>query len=134
MKATQGSDDLGVAMFYNDQQPDKVFYQGLAWQKLGDSNRSKSIFDKLLNYGTLHQNDHVKIDYFAVSLPDLLIFDDDLDNRNRIHCSLMIGLGLLGLNRFAEAETCFARVLAEDPTNIVAKIHLDLLKELEEAN
>ena len=26
------------------------------------------------------------MDYFAVSLPDLLVWEDSLDRRNRIHC------------------------------------------------
>ena len=41
-------------------------------------------------------HDEVKIDYFAVSLPDLVIFDDDLNKRNKIHCLYMEGLGYLG--------------------------------------
>ncbi|HUP13628.1 MAG TPA: hypothetical protein VM187_15510, partial [Niastella sp.] len=65
-------------MFYNDQQPDKIFYQGLAWHALGEKEKAKLIFLTLVDYGKAHLHDEVKIDYFAVSLPDLLIFEDDL--------------------------------------------------------
>ncbi len=34
--ASTGLNEPSVAMFYNDQQPDQIFYQGLALQKLGD--------------------------------------------------------------------------------------------------
>ena len=37
------------------------------------------------------------MDYFAVSLPDLLIWDDSLDEKNRIHCLRMMRLGYEGL-------------------------------------
>ena len=33
-KATIGSSEPQQAFFYNDQQPDKIFYQGLAWRAL----------------------------------------------------------------------------------------------------
>ena len=37
------------------------------------------------------------MDYFAVSLPDLLIWDGDLQEKNTVHCHLMLALGYLGL-------------------------------------
>ena len=40
-----------------------------------------------------------QIDYFAVSLPDLLIFEENLNERNRKHCLFMVSLGLKGLGR-----------------------------------
>ncbi len=92
-KATIGLSEPGAAMFYNDQQPDKIFYQGLAWEKLGNQDHADEIFTQLVNYGQDHQDDVVRIDYFAVSLPDLLIFEDDLDKRNYIHCKYITGLG-----------------------------------------
>ncbi len=35
-KATQGLSEPVQAIYYNDQQPDKIFYQELAWKKLGN--------------------------------------------------------------------------------------------------
>ena len=50
------------------------------------------------------------MDYFAVSLPDFLVFDDDLNGRNRIHCQYMAALGYLGLGesirRFSSLTRC----------------------------
>ena len=57
----------------------------------------KIIFDKLISYGECHLSDNIKLDYFAVSLPDLLIWDDDLNQRNVIHCKYMMSLGYYGL-------------------------------------
>ena len=94
----------------NDQQPDKIYYQGLAWRKLGDEKKARSRFNKLINHGEQHLFDHVKIDYFAVSLPDLLIWEDDLNLRNQIHCNLVMGLGYLGLNDRKTAERFLGKV------------------------
>jgi tetratricopeptide (TPR) repeat protein len=126
-KATQGLSEPSAALFYNDQQPDKIFYQGLAWEKSGNRTYAEEIFTNLINYGQAHEDDEIRIDYFAVSLPDLLIFDDDLKKRNYIHCKYISGLGFLGLKRFKEAEKTFNEVLKEDAMHFGAKTHLILL-------
>ena len=51
----------------------------------------------MVSYGEKHLFDKVKMDYFAVSLPDLLIWEDDLTMRNVIHCKYMMALGHWGL-------------------------------------
>lgn len=108
-KASVGLDEPTSAMYYNDQPPEMIFYQGLAHIKLGNRDKAKAIFDKLITYGETHMNDHVTIDYFAVSLPDFLIFDEDLDKRNVIHCRYLIGLGYLGLNHLGLGTLDYAR-------------------------
>lgn len=130
-KATQGLEEPTAAIFYNDQQPDKIFYQGLAFLKLNDTAEANKRFEKLVTYAQKHLNDHVTIDYFAVSLPDLMIWEDDLDKRNRIHCLYMQGLGLLGLDKKAEAEETFKTVLSEEKSHSGVTIHLSLLKNEE---
>ncbi|TSJ43769.1 DUF5107 domain-containing protein [Mucilaginibacter corticis] len=125
-EATMGLSEPSAAIFYNDQQPDKIFYQGLAWKKLGDAERATQIFNKLVAFGKQHLNDTVKIDYFAVSLPNLLIFDDDLDIRNRAHCLYIQGLGYLGLEQYDEASKAFNEVMALDAEHFGANLHLKL--------
>lgn len=133
-KATVGLDEPSAAMFYNDQQPDKIFYQGLAWEKLGNRKRADEIFEKLVRFGDEHKDDDTRIDYFAVSLPDLLIFEDDLKRRNRIHCRYIAGLGLLGKRQFELAEKAFSEVLSEECSHCGAVAHLLLLKDMREAS
>jgi tetratricopeptide (TPR) repeat protein len=95
--AIKGNSEPVAAIFYNDQKPDKILYQGLALLKLNRAAEAKIIFDKLISYGGKHLSDNIKLDYFAVSLPDLLIWDDDLNLRNVIHCKYMMSLGYYGL-------------------------------------
>lgn len=96
-KATLGPTEPAAALYYNDAKPDKIFYQGLALMKLGRTDEAKGRFHKLTSYGEKHLFDKVKLDYFAVSLPDLLIWEDDLEVRNIIHCKYMMALGYCGL-------------------------------------
>ena len=102
-KATVGPQEPAAAMYYNDAKPDKIFYQGLALLKLGRKGEANGRFYKLLNYGKQHVFDDVVMDYFAVSLPDLQIWEGSLNLANEIHCKYMLALGNLGLGRKAEA-------------------------------
>jgi tetratricopeptide (TPR) repeat protein len=110
-KASVGLSEPSSPMFYNDQPPDMIFYQGKALEKLGRATEANAIFQRLLSYGFSHIDDHITIDYFAVSLPDFLVFEEDLDKRNRIHCHYMIALGLFGLGRMKEASEQIETIL-----------------------
>jgi tetratricopeptide (TPR) repeat protein len=129
-KATQGLSQPTAALFYNDQQPDKIFYQGLAWKALNEKEKAMQIFSRLVEYGEAHLNDEVKIDYFAVSLPDLLIFEDNLNVRNATHCYYMMALGYLGLGKVDEAKECLQKVMVNDVMHFGAKVHLLLVEKL----
>lgn len=96
-KATHGPTEPAAAMYYNDAKPEKIFYQGLALLKLGRTAEASGRFYKLVNYGKQHIFEPQVMDYFAVSLPDLQIWDGDLNEKNRIHCLFMLALGHTGL-------------------------------------
>ena len=96
-EGTVGPTEPAAAMYYNDSKPDKIFYAGLCYRAMGKEDQARSLFNKLINYGKQHIFDHVTMDYFAVSLPDLLIWEDSLDTKNLIHCKYMLALGYYGL-------------------------------------
>ncbi len=122
-RAAIGLSEPTSAIYYNDQPPDMIFYQGLARRKLGQVAEARQIFQKLVDYGQAHLEDEVQMDYFAVSLPTFLVFDEDLNQRGRIHCHYMMGLGYLGLGNAAEAQQQFDRVLALDANHQGALLH-----------
>ncbi|WP_313640165.1 DUF5107 domain-containing protein [Paenibacillus sp.] len=121
--ASQGLAEPTSAMYYNDQPPEMIFYQGLSWLKLHNEKEAKRRFNKLIDYAEKHIFDDIKIDYFAVSLPDFLVFEDDLNRRNVIHCRYMRGLGLLGLGRDDEARTELELALEMEPNHQGAMVH-----------
>lgn len=126
LRASEGLDEPTGAMYYNDQPPHMIFYQGAALRRLGRELEARSRFNKLIDYGEKHIFESQSIDYFAVSLPDFLVFDEDLDRRNEIHCHYMMGLGHLGLGERQEAEQHLKQALKLEPHHQGAAQHLEL--------
>lgn len=129
--ATEGISEPVQAIFYNDPQPDKIFYQGLAWQQLQQEEKATRIFNKLADFGHKHLNDTITIDYFAVSLPDLLVFDADLNARNTMHCLYLMALGHLGLggSHLDKAAHLLKQVLEMDVSHSGAITHLRMVHQ-----
>lgn len=94
--AARGDFALASAMYYNDQPPEMMYYAAMAVKALGDEKTAAQRFDSFIEYADKHMDDTMKIDYFAVSLPDFLIFDADLNRKNKVHCCFMAALGYLG--------------------------------------
>ena len=129
--ATQGPQEPAAAMYYNDAKPDKIFYAALAYRKLGNEGKANGLCYKLLNYGKQHLFEKVVMDYFAVSLPDLLVWDGDLQERNTIHCNLMLALGYLGLGDRDHAFRYLAEVEGLDCNHAVPPALRSLLPLME---
>lgn len=124
LRAAAGQSVPTSAMFYNDQPPDAIYYRGLACSRLGRTADANGLFNLLASYGETHMDEDVQMDYFAVSLPDFLMFEEDLSLRNRIHCAYMIALGQLGLGDMLAAHERLMHVLSLDPSHLGATLHL----------
>ena len=114
-KAAEGNLEPAAAMYYNDAKPEKIFYQGLALKALGRDREAASRFHALISYGEKHLFDEVVMDYFAVSLPDLAIWDADLQQKHDIHCRFMLALGHYGLGDVEKAMKFFGEASVLDP-------------------
>lgn len=102
--AARGDFTLTSAMYYNDQPPEMMYYAAMAIKAMGDEKTANERFDAFISYANTHMNDDIKIEYFAVSLPDFLIFDADLNKKNKVHCYFMAALGYLGKGDNEKAE------------------------------
>lgn len=120
-KGTEGPDEPADSLYYNDAKPDKIFYAGLCYRALGEESNARRLFNRLVNYGKQHLHDEVKMDYFAVSLPDLLIWEEDLNMRNKIHCHYLMALGYYGLGEKAKSRKELDKVLESNATHQGAK-------------
>jgi len=130
-EGTAGPTEPAAAMYYNDAKPDKIFYAGLCYRKLGQEDKARGLFNKLINYGKQHVFEHQVMDYFAVSLPDLLIWEDSLDVKNLIHCKYMLALGYYGLGDKAHALRYLSEVEALDNNHQGAQQFRSLISLLE---
>jgi tetratricopeptide (TPR) repeat protein len=121
LKGTEGPTEPAAAMYYNDAKPDKIFYAALCYRRLGREDKARSLFNKLINYGKQHIFDHITMDFFAVSLPDLLVWEGDLDQMNLIHCKYMLALGYYGMGDKERALKYLAEVEALDNNHLGAR-------------
>ena len=128
-KAEMGVDEPAGAMYYYDQPADMILYKGLANQKLGNERAAYACFNKLMDYGEKHLYDKMENDFFAVSLPDFLIFEEDMNRKNKAHCHYLMGLAHLGMKEKGEAGNQFEKALEYDFNHQNARIYLKMTEE-----
>lgn len=109
--ATTGTQEPGSVLYYNDQPSDFIYYQGLANLALGDQKAAKKSFHQLITFGEQHLFDQVEYDFFAVSLPEIEVFQEDLALRNIQYCNYLRALGHLGLGEEEKAQTLIDEIL-----------------------
>ncbi|WP_445340566.1 DUF5107 domain-containing protein [Bifidobacterium sp. ESL0820] len=126
-QATIGPDEVKGAMFYNDQPAEMILYQGLAHAALGEHGPANARFYRLLDFGEQHLNDQAAIEYFAVSLPDFVIYDKDYTRMNHIHCLYVMALANIGLGKAQKASDLLAKAMSEDPSHIQVNLFSDEL-------
>lgn len=125
-RAKLGENEPAGCMYYYDQPADMILYKGLAFKHDGETKAACACFNKLMDYGERHLYDEMKPDFFAVSLPDFLIFDDDADARNKAHCYYLMGLANLGLEEYTKARENFDKALSFDYNHQNARIYAQL--------
>jgi tetratricopeptide (TPR) repeat protein len=104
-----------------------TFYSALAWEKLGQKARARTLFRELLAYALQLPKTPAQIDYFATSLPTMLLFEDDLSFRQETTALFLQAQARLGLGEKARARKLLQRVLRCDPNHALAA---DLVKEI----
>jgi tetratricopeptide (TPR) repeat protein len=109
------------------------FFSASAMRMIGQEERARASFERLAREAGSRIAAPVKIDYFATSLPNFLLFDDDLEKRNRIECLFQRGLAMIGLGRTADASADLRAVLARDPSHFGANIELSRIQGTVEA-
>jgi Tfp pilus assembly protein PilF len=97
-----------------------TYYSALSWEKLGQRAKTKKLFLDLLGYARKLQNQPAKIDYFATSLPTMLLFDDDLKFRQETAALFLQAQAQLGLGKKAQAQALLRTVLRRDPNHALA--------------
>ncbi|HUC85637.1 MAG TPA: tetratricopeptide repeat protein, partial [Candidatus Acidoferrales bacterium] len=103
-----------------------TYYTARSWQRLGQKAKAKKLFLNLLAYARQLQKSQAKLDYFATSLPTMLLFDDDLQFCQETTALFLQAQARLGLGQPAAAKKLLATVLRRDPNHAMAA---DLLAE-----
>jgi hypothetical protein len=105
------------------------YFQALALHALGNYQAARAVLLSLANFAKHQMEKEPKIDYFATSLPNLLLFDDDLGKRNRIESLLLSALASHGLGDEEAAMSQLEQVIDEDRNHLIAAETLSWIKQ-----
>jgi len=87
-----------------------TYWSGMALRRLHRDEEAASLFTHMLTYADALEKEVPKIDYFATSLPAMLLFEENLQKRQRITATFLRALALFGLGRQSEAHTALDEV------------------------
>jgi tetratricopeptide (TPR) repeat protein len=104
-----------------------TYWQARALRALGDEDGATDLFERLLQSARQRAAQPQTIDYFATSLPTFLVFEDDLDHRNRVECRYLEALALSGLGQYDTATHLLSEVLELDISHSGARWHLQAI-------
>jgi tetratricopeptide (TPR) repeat protein len=97
-----------------------TYYSALAREQLGKHADAKKLFRKLMAYAEALEKDPAKIDYFATSLPTMLLFEDDLQFRQQTTALFLRAQAHFGLGEIELGASLLERVLKRDPNHAMA--------------
>ena len=104
-----------------------TYYKALSMKELGKEQEANDVLKAMKNYALDKLKQKAKIDYFATSLPLLLVFEDDIQKNSDIEAYYLLGLAELGLGNHGSSMENFRKVLELSITHIGAKDHLSRL-------
>ena len=106
------------------------YYRAMSLNALGSKEEAASLLRHMSDFAQKQMDAEVKIDYFATSLPNLLLFEDDLQKRNQVECLFLIALSELGLRGYERAAELLNQVLSLDCNHIAAQQELESLTRI----
>jgi tetratricopeptide (TPR) repeat protein len=106
---------------------DMTYWTGMAHLALGNTPEASRIFQEIYDYSLELERTEPKIDYFATSLPAMLLFVEDLVRRNQTDAKFLRAQALAGLGRVAESANFLQDVLLLDSNHAGAADLLDQL-------
>ncbi|MFC5861394.1 DUF5107 domain-containing protein [Acidicapsa dinghuensis] len=93
---------------------ENTYWSACALRRLGREQDAIHVFRTILDHAAELQSQAPKIDYFATSLPAMLLFDEDLTRRQSITARFLEAQARLGLGEDAEGLCLLEEVLAMD--------------------
>ena len=88
-----------------------TWYRALSLRELGREAEADQLLRELREYARKKLGSEAKIDYFATSLPLMLVFEEDLQKRNQRESKYLLALAEAGLGHIEEAKILANEVL-----------------------
>jgi tetratricopeptide (TPR) repeat protein len=99
-----------------------TYFSALAWRRLGEEERAARLIGGLEAYARELAATPARIDYFATSLPTMLLFTDDIQARRDTTAAFLIAQVAALRNRPDRALAGMEAVLARDPNHLPARV------------
>ncbi|HVZ64599.1 MAG TPA: DUF5107 domain-containing protein [Lacunisphaera sp.] len=99
---------------------EQTYYAARALARLGRRKVATRLLRALAAHARKLEDAPAKIDYFATSLPTMLLFADDLARRQQTSALFLQAQAELGLGHQARARRLLSRVLHRDPAHVGA--------------
>ncbi len=112
------------------------YYRALALRKLGRREEADLELERLLHESHTRTKQEPVVDYFSTSLPNLLLFEEDLSRRSLVESLMLEAFAMMGMGDLHRARTLFQHVVEMDRSNFDARqetLHLSLPNLLGEA-
>jgi tetratricopeptide (TPR) repeat protein len=94
-----------------------TYFRALSLRCLGRKGEATRLLGDLLRFSRRLSATPAGIDYFATSLPSMLLFDDDMDRRQKTRALFLSAQAQIGLGRAAAARKLLRTVLVLDPSH-----------------
>ena len=104
-----------------------TFWAASCLEALGEDEAAMALFHKIDVFAVELEHQRPVVDYFATSLPTMLLFDEDLVQRNRIQSLYLRAQAALGLHETEKAASLAREVLVLDASHAGAS---DLLQRM----
>jgi tetratricopeptide (TPR) repeat protein len=109
---------------------DTTYWSAMALQRLGETEKAVAMFQEIFDYAKQLEQQTPKIDYFATSLPAMLLFEEDLQQRQQVLACFLQAQALIGMGDTEPALALLRKVQNLDHNHIGAA---DLIRSLHES-
>ncbi|MDO8544447.1 MAG: DUF5107 domain-containing protein [Opitutaceae bacterium] len=97
-----------------------TYFGAMARRRLGDEAGARGLLEGLRDHARQLHATTAKVDYFATSLPALLLLEEDLQERQTITALFLEAQAAFGLGEIEVARTLLDGVLSRDPSHALA--------------
>lgn len=94
-----------------------TLFSALSLRKLGKTAEAENLLNELQDYAENLEKTKAKIDYFATSLPTMLLFNDDIQKRLQTKALFLQAQAFYGLGELEKASDLIKKVVANDPNH-----------------
>ncbi len=101
---------------------EKTYYSALSKRRLGLEDDCRALLGEMKAFSEGLLKKTPTVDYFATSLPTMLIFEDDLQNRQELSCTIILAQAHCGMGAVDQAKALLDDVLERDPTQTNARV------------